>query len=235
MSEKQELVIIAPVYNESSVLEQFVRDWITHIRLLSINFKFRIYDDGSIDNTAEIIKRLQKLYPELEAYTKGNSGHGPTITEAYEQTDDFFWVFQIDSDHELPVSGFTELWKDRADYDFLLGQRLQRDAPLFRRFLTDLSLFFVSLLFGNGVHDINSPYRLMRSAKLKEFLLENKKQNFAPNALMSAFAIKKKWRIKTIFIKHLSRKKIKGTGYSAYLLSGAINTMQELIRLSIRK
>lgn len=232
MEIKPELAIVAPVYNESIVMEQFVKDWISQIRSLSILFELRIYDDGSTDNTAEVIQQLQLSFPELRYIRKTNSGHGPTITEAYHQSLDCFWIFQVDSDHELPVSDFEELWKQRLLYDILLGERIQRHAPVFRKLLTGLSYVFVRLLFGKGINDINSPYRLIRSEKLNDFLQQNKNRNFAPNVLMSALAIKRHWKIKTIPIKHNSIKIAKGTGYSPYLLSGAVKTVLELIRLS---
>ncbi|MBY0476047.1 MAG: glycosyltransferase family 2 protein [Chitinophagaceae bacterium] len=234
MNFKPELLIIAPVYNESGILEQFLNDWISNIRLLSIPFELRLYNDGSTDNTAEIIQQLQAVYPELKIYFKTNSGHGPTITAAYEQAVGFNWIFQIDSDHELPVASFNELWKHRNEYDLLVGERIQRHAPVFRVFLTTIVSLSVRILVGKGLRDINAPYRLIRTEKLKEFLKENKKNNFAPNVLMSAFAVKKKWRIKTIPVTHISRKKIKGTGYSMYMLSGAVKTFAELLRFALR-
>lgn len=234
MSNKSDLLVITPVYNESGIIQQFVEDWINNLRLLSIDFEFRMYNDGSTDNTAEIINHILPNYPELKNFSKPNSGHGPTIKEAYEQAEGFNWVFQIDSDHELPVSAFKELWNLRNDYDLLLGERIQRNAPVFRVFLTTLASFLVRFLAGKQLRDINVPYRLIRSEKLKEFLQENKKNSFAPNVLMCAHAIQNKWKIVTLPIIPLRTRQLKKRGYSLYLLKGGISTALELIRFTLK-
>ncbi len=235
MNSKAELVIVTPVFNESGIIEQFVNDWTIYIRSLGINFEFRIYDDGSTDNTAEVINRILPLYPELKNYTGKNSGHGPAITKAYQQSLDFEWVFQIDSDHELPVEVFGKLWEHRSSFDLLLGVRTHRHAPFFRRFLTKIAATVVGLFFGKEIHDINIPYRLIRSEKLAEFLPENHSSNFAPNVLMTAFAMKHKWRIKTLPVIHNPRKHIKGFGFSHYMFKGACNTIWQLLTLSLKR
>lgn len=231
----EELVIVTPVFNEFLIIEQFVKDWSTYIRSLNISFEFRIYDDGSTDKTAEIIKRILPLYPELKYYFQKNSGHGPTITKAYQQSLAYTWIFQIDSDHELPVDVFGELWNQRSSFDLLMGIRTQRNAPFFRRALTRIATITVGLFFGKGLSDINIPYRLIRTEKLIEFLPENHSSNFAPNVLMTAFAIKNKWRIKTLPVTHNARKKIDGSGFSFYMFKGACNSLWQLLKISRRR
>lgn len=226
-----ELVIVTPAFNESVIIEQFVKDWSAYIRSLNISFEFRIYDDSSTDKTAEIIEHMLPIYPELRYHLEMNSGHGPTITKAYQQSLDSKWIFQIDSDHELPVDVFGELWNSRSSYDLLMGVRTNRDAPFFRRALTKIATITVGLFFGKGPSDINIPYRLIRAEKLLEFLPVNRPSNFAPNVLMTAFAIKNKWRIKTLPVTHNARKKINGSGFSLYMLKGACNSIWQLLKL----
>ena len=227
---KKELVIIAPTYNESQILETFISDWIIKFRDLSISFEFRIYNDGSTDSTENVLAGLLKKYPELHVFTNPNSGHGPTISKAYNITKEFEWVFQIDSDHELLPDTFSELWSLRCSYDILMGVRTNRSAPLFRRLLTKILAQTIRMFFGKGVIDINIPYRLIRSSKLTEFLPYNTSANFAPNTLMTAFAIKNKWRIKTLPVTYVKRKNIKGTGFSYYMLKGAYNSLRQLLK-----
>jgi dolichol-phosphate mannosyltransferase len=234
MQQKPELIIVTPVFNESAVIEQFITDWIIFLRSLNILFELRLYDDGSTDNSAQIIQQLLPAYTELKYFRKENSGHGPSITTGYQAASEHDWVFQIDSDHELPVNDFEKLWNMRNNYDLLLGKRVNRNSSIFRKALTSLTSLCVAILAGKGISDINIPYRLVRGQKLQSFLEHNNPQNFAPNVMLSAYAICNKWRIVELAIVPLKTRQLKKRGYSLYLLKGGISTALELLRFSLK-
>ena len=52
-------------------------------------------------------------------------------------------------------------------YDLLLAEREDKDASLGRRLISRISRGIVHTLYGHGVNDINSPFRLMRAARLR--------------------------------------------------------------------
>lgn len=235
MINQPELIIVTPVYNESTVIAQFIPDWVLYLRSLNIQFELRLYDDGSTDNSPQLIRQLLAEYHEVKYFKKANTGHGPTVTQGYQAATDFDWIFQIDSDHELPVSDFEKLWAERSKYDLLLGRRIKRNSSKFRNLLTLLTTVSVTMLAGNGIIDINTPYRLIRGEKLQKFLIENNPQTFAPNVIMSAYAIRNDWKIFEHSIVPLQTRQLKKRGYSLYLLKGGISTAMELIRFSLKK
>ena len=53
-------IIIIPTYNEKENIEKMIRT----ICGLEGNYHILVIDDGSPDGTADIVKRLQKEYPE---------------------------------------------------------------------------------------------------------------------------------------------------------------------------
>ena len=235
MEKKPELIVVTPVFNESTVIEQFIKDWVLFLRSLNIQFELRLYDDGSTDNSGELIQHLLSDNHEVKYFKKMNTGHGPTVTQGYQAASEFDWIFQIDSDHELPFSDFEKLWSERDKYDLLLGRRIKRNSSTFRNMLTLLTSLFVKVLAGTGINDINTPYRLIKGQKLQTFLLHNNPQNFAPNVVMSAYAIRNKWKIVEHPIVPLRTRQLKKRGYSLYLLKGGISTAMELIRFSLKK
>lgn len=235
MENKAELIIVTPVFNESAIIEQFIKDWVLFLRSLNIHFEMRLYDDGSTDNSGELIQQLLLEYREVKYFKKENTGHGQTIFHGYKDAAGFDWVFQIDSDHELPFNVFEKLWNTRHKYDVLLGRRRKRNSSLFRNILTSLTLICVKMLVGKGINDINTPYRLIKGQKLQSFLLRNNPKNFAPNVIMSAYAIRAKWKIVELPIIPLRTRQLKKRGYSLYLLKGGISTALELIRFSLKK
>lgn len=235
MDQNIELVIIVPVYNEATTLKQFAEDWIVTLRTLTNSFECHFYNDGSKDNSEIVLLELKNTYPEIRLFSKENTGHGPTITQGYAFAKKFKWVFQIDSDHELPVDDFEKMWNRRNSYDLLLGKRINRNSSMFRKTLTLLSSICVTLFAGKGITDINIPYRLIRGEKLQSFLLYNNPRNFAPNVMMSAYAIRNRWRIMEIPIVPLQTRQLKKRGYSLYLLKGGISTALELFRFSLKR
>lgn len=163
-----ELSVVMPVYNEEASIESVVREWTVELSRLGIDYELRLYDDGSRDGTAAI---LQKLAGErIVAQTHANRGHGPTIMRGYAEARGT-WVFQTDSDGEMPASSFEALWKARDAYDLLVGSRGGRRSPFARKILTFGSRAVVALAFGRGVRDVNAPFRLMRGSWLRERVL----------------------------------------------------------------
>jgi glycosyltransferase involved in cell wall biosynthesis len=227
-----QLIVIAPVYNEEANLKQFVIDWIDQLRSLSIDFKLKLYDDGSADKSPLIAAELMKQYAELELFTKPNSGHGPTIYQAYtDSVTEAEWIFQLDSDHELEMNTFQLLWIERLKADILLGERRQTNQTLFRKILTGISSIAVRLLFGNKITDVNVPYRLMRSEKLKTILPLISKNCFAPNVLISAMAVKHNWVIVIAPVERTKSASPHLSKFSTKMLLGSIGTFRSLLLL----
>lgn len=65
-SEKHLLCLIIPTYNESENIETLVERVELAARSLTVDFKALFVDDNSRDGTADIIKRLQGKYSNLE-------------------------------------------------------------------------------------------------------------------------------------------------------------------------
>lgn len=203
--EKLDLKIIMPVYNEALNIEKVANDWITELRKLNIKFMIFAYNDGSKDNTQEILDDLEKKYPELRAIRKKNSGHGPTILAGYKDRIAADWMFQVDSDDEMSPQFFHLLWNEREDYDFLIGYRSDRHSPLPRKIISFISRATVNILYGSGVYDVNSPYRLMRTSFFDQYIYYIPENTFAPNVIISGLSSLFEARIKSFDIPHKER------------------------------
>jgi dolichol-phosphate mannosyltransferase len=200
-----DLTIVMPVYNEQDAIEGVVREWMEELRRLQIRVEFRLYNDGSRDQTAERLENLKKFYPELTAVNKPNEGHGPTILRGYREAA-APWIFQTDSDGEMPASSFAALWDRRNDYDALFGIRAGRAQNLGRKLISFVSRRTVAILFGKGVVDVNTPYRLIRASLLKPIVSQIPLDTFAPNVIISGALARAKARISNQPVPHQGRK-----------------------------
>jgi hypothetical protein len=60
--------------------------------------------------------------------------------------------------------------------------------------------WWIRFLFGKGLKDVNSPYRLFRSSCFSQLLLSLDSKTQAPHLMQSAYALKKKLKIKELWV-----------------------------------
>ena len=70
------LYITMPAYNEAENIEETIKQWHPVVEKISPDSRLVIVNDGSKDNTFEIMEGLQDKYLQLIPITKKNSGHG---------------------------------------------------------------------------------------------------------------------------------------------------------------
>lgn len=204
-----ELSVVMPVYNEAGAVGPVVRSWMTELDRLKIDYELLVYDDGSRDGTADVLRDIARDEPRLVVKQHANMGHGPTISRGYREAAGE-WVFQIDSDDEMTPASFEELWTRRADYDLVLGCRKDRHSRLARRLISAGSRAVVAILFGQGLWDVNTPYRLIRRSALATMLPSIPERAFAPNVIMAGLAVRDRLRIHQTWVPHQPRRV--GTG-----------------------
>ncbi len=188
MENNSQLAVVMPVYNEQEIIRRVVKDWTEELSQLSIDFKIHTYNDGSKDNTLSVLNDLALENPNLIVHDKKNSGHGPTLIQAYRENSDVEWIFQVDSDNEIGVEGFKILWENRDHYQLLIGWRKARIQPPTRKLLSFVSRLLIKIFYGRSMIDVNSPYRLMNTEHLKDLFVGLPDNSFGPNILISGFA-----------------------------------------------
>ena len=91
-------VVIIPTYNEIENIEKILRK----VFSLSLNFHVLVVDDGSPDGTAQVVKNLQKEFPQqlhIEE-RKGKLGLGTAYIHGFKWAlkRDYEYVFEMDAD-----------------------------------------------------------------------------------------------------------------------------------------
>ncbi len=201
-----DLALVMPVYNEQECIEAVVKSWYAMLEQTVPEFRMIVINDGSRDATEAALAGLGHL-TRLQVINKPNSGHGPTILKGYWlAVREAHWVFQCDSDDELPPDAFPRLWQQREQYDFLFGTRGGRVQNTGRLIITRGSRLAVRLLFGPGVRDVNTPYRLMRADLLADILTKIPPDAFAPNVIISGLAARRGHRFYHTEVEHRGRR-----------------------------
>ena len=207
MSSKIQLAVTIPVYNEADIIGVVISNWTTELNKLSINYEIHVYNDGSTDNTLSILTRLAEYNKHLHIHDKLNEGHGPTLLAGYrENIINCEWLFQIDSDNEMPADEFFKLWERRKEFDLLVGLRSGRQQSFVRKIVSLVSRFMIRIFYKKAIFDVNSPYRLFNSEKFRDIIFLLPKSTLTPNVILSGVAGLYNLRCKEILIKHQNRK-----------------------------
>lgn len=203
---RHELTVVMPVYNEADGLGACVTSWRRALDDLGIDHRILVLDDGSTDATPEVLAALA-AEPRIEAVSKSNEGHGPTVLRGYaDAVTDSEWVFQVDSDDEIPADAFAAVWTARTGHDAVFGYRTGREQPVDRRIISRVAAVSVRRLFGSHVRDVNVPYRLLRADALASVLQSIPADTFAPNLVVSGLLGRDRTTFAEVPVPHTPRR-----------------------------
>jgi glycosyltransferase involved in cell wall biosynthesis len=234
MPDSPTLAVVIPVYNEEEHILPLLRDWLPVFKATGATFRVIFINDGSTDQGHVRLLRIREEEDSIEVIMQVNAGHGPAILRGYCQALDAEWVFQIDSDHQLDPAAFRDLWNNRDHYDLLLAERVDKNASRGRRLVSGISRGIVHGLFGPAVNDVNSPYRLMRAARLREALQKVPTRSFAPNILITAWFVRQKNRIFTTPVMSRNNARLRRSKMSGYIWQGAIRSAVQTLLFRLR-
>lgn len=194
------LYIIIPAYNESENIRKVINDWYKIVEKYhgGGNSRLVIIDDGSKDNTYDIIQEYAATHPLLVPITKANSGHGSTVLYGYNYglSNGADYIFQTDSDGQTRPEEFEEFWKNRHNYDMIIGWRNTRQDGISRIFVTKVLKYVIRLCFGVWITDANTPFRLLNADTLKKYIGAIPADFNLSNVVLSVIYAKKKLNVK---------------------------------------
>jgi len=230
LKRKETVIFIIPAFNEEKNITRCITSWAPVIKSLPFS-EMLVVNDGSTDKTKYLLGKLKKKYKFLKIINKINEGHGKTIRSGYDLAvkSKHFWVFQTDSDCHFTPSDFYKLWDVRNTSPFILGHRERRDDPFFRKILTAVIKYWITLSFRVHIKDANIPFRLIKTSYLRKLLPKVKTEVFAPNIHLSILAAKDKINLHHIPVEYRNPHK-KTNGLKIF--NGALQGFFELVLFS---
>ena len=187
----EKLYSVIPAYNESENIENLVSDWYPVVEKHNGNGESRlvVIDDGSKDNTYELLCKLAQGRPLLQPITKPNGGHGATVLYGYRYAieNGADYIFQTDSDGQTLPGEFEGFWNLREEYDAILGNRSDRQDGKSRKFVENTLRFILRVTFGVNVPDANAPFRLMKKELVEKYISKMPEDFNLPNVMFTTY------------------------------------------------
>lgn len=192
MSESQDtLYIVIPAYNERENIQSCINDWYPIVAAHNGGGASRlvIVDDGSKDNTYQLLLHAAKTRPLLVPLTKENGGHGAAVLYGYRYAleHNAGYIFQTDSDGQTNPAEFEQFWAERRSYAAIIGNRVVRGDGPARKFVENTVCFLLRLYFGVRVKDANAPFRLMSHDVLARHIGRMPADFNLPNIMLTTY------------------------------------------------
>lgn len=163
-----------PCYNDAPTIGDLVLAAECELQRLTDDYEIIVVNDGSRDNSAEVLRELHQRVPRLRVIThERNRGYGGALRSGFAHaTKDV--VFYTDGDgqydvRELPV--LLMLLTD--DTDFVNGIKMNRQDPPHRVFAGNLHRFLMRWSFWLPISDVDCDFRLIRRSVLERLDLRS--------------------------------------------------------------
>lgn len=190
MTEKV-LYIVIPAYNEEKNIEQCINDWYPIVERHNGKGRSRlvVIDDGSKDNTYNMMKKMAEDKPFFVPLTKKNGGHGHTVLYGYRYAikNNADYIFQTDSDGQTNPAEFEQFWEKMDEYDAVLGNREVRGDGKDRKFVENTVCLLLKMIFGVNVKDANAPFRLMKRELVAKYIVKLPEDFNIPNIMFTTY------------------------------------------------
>ena len=216
-----------PCYNDAKTIGDLVLQADNELRRLTDDYEIIVVNDGSRDESAQVLQGLRTRVPRLSVVTHDtNRGYGGALRSGFSHvTKDL--VFYTDGDgqydvRELPIL----LMLLTEDTHFVNGMKMKRhDAP-HRVHIGNLHQFLMRWMFWLPVTDVDCDFRLVRRAVVEQIHLRSNSGSICVELVKQAQRAGAQFR--EVSVHHYPRK----SGESEFFTPGRIlHTYADLARM----
>jgi glycosyltransferase involved in cell wall biosynthesis len=209
-----EITVFFPAYNLEAQIENTIEKAYDVIPKLAENYEIIVINDGSKDNTGQILQKLKLRFNNLKVIThEVNKGYGAALKSGFYNAK-YPWIAFTDADGQFDISELPKLIakQKETNSDMVIGYYLKRQVTFVRKLNTFLWQMVVFALFGLRVKDVDCGFKLLSKRVIEGIpKLESERGAFISSELLIK-ARKNGFKIVEIGVHHYPRTEGKGTG-----------------------
>ncbi|HET6507470.1 MAG TPA: glycosyltransferase family 2 protein [Baekduia sp.] len=225
------LSVVLPCYDEAPNVAAAVYDARIAAGASALRHEVIVVDDGSTDQTATIAAMLAATFPEVRLVRHDrNRGYGAAVRTGIDaSTGD--WVLLTDGDRQFDLNELPRLVAAGAragGADLVVGYRIARADPAFRRLSAAAWNRLMRASFGVGVRDVDCAFKLVRGDAVRELPLESDGAMISTELLVRARLAS--WRLAEVGVTHRPRTAGSPTGGDPRVILRAFGERRALRR-----
>lgn len=201
--DEDRVAIIVPAHNEGPTIEAVLRDYTDQVAS-KLGSEILVCEDGSTDNTREVLQRLTRELPLRVVTNEDRLGYGGGVKRGLLLADGDILFFS-DSDGQYDPRDFWDLREHMDGADMVIGVKtVRREAP-HRIVLSRGFHILIKLLFDVRLRDIDCGFRLIRKDIVEGVLRDVRDLPYSFWAEFSIITSLKGLRIAEVPVSHRSR------------------------------
>lgn len=169
------ITIFFPCYNDGGTIATMIIRAMQVAKTITDDFEICVINDGSQDDSSLILEEMALLYPEYVKvlHQPYPSGYGGVLRKGFALAQKE-WVFYTDGDAQYDPRELSVLAENlHAGMDMVNGYKIKRHDPLHRVWIGLVYQYFVKLIFGLVIRDVDCDYRLIRRSIFDAITLES--------------------------------------------------------------
>lgn len=163
-----------PAYNDAGTIPTMIIRALQTLPEVTDEYEVIVINDGSTDDTGQVLDEMARLYSRLRVvHHPQPSGYGGVLRAGFAAARKE-WIFYTDGDAQYDARELAVLARAAADgVDMVNGYKIKRRDPLHRVVIGLAYQYFVKLVFGLSISDVDCDFRLMRRSMFDRVKLES--------------------------------------------------------------
>lgn len=167
--------ILMPAYNEAQNIEKVVCKCIETLDKLKLKGEVVVTNDGSIDNTKDILNNLKKEITNLVVvHHEKNMGYGAALYNAINASKGDI-IVTIDSDGQFNIEELPLLLNlYQKGYKIVAGFRKEKKDSFLKVLANKILSLLTNCMFGLKLKDANCAFKLYEGSLIRALKIESK-------------------------------------------------------------
>ncbi len=224
MSNQIDISIVIPIFNEEDSISKLINEVLTSMRRRSESFEIIIVNDGSNDDSAQVLKSLSRKFEEVTSiFLRKNYGQTAAMAAGFDVSIGNI-IVSIDGDLQNDPKDIPLLInKLREGYDLVSGWRYDRkDSEIQRKLPSRIANRLIGKVTGVNLNDYGCSLKAYRREVLSDMKLYGELHRFLPVLANIEGA-----RIAEIKVNHRARQ----YGKSKYGIDRTFRVMMDLLTI----